>query len=217
MHHVWWRVAVQHGREQWRGRREHGIFDGRLMTRTAWEQVGAAFSQMSRHQVVSTLDPFFSNRQNDFREMVNRLLLDEKSRHQSHFIKRSHAWQTLGVMLVMRYGSIVPENMLRLARSIFRGMMQRHRTPALQCLNLVNDQRTVSITSSDRATDFGRWARLSRGQGQTRRPAAADVSASYYLGGERCIDRQVNERQNGSFGVGILADFINTFAASRAA
>ena len=117
---------------------------------------------MIRHQVVSTLDPFLSSRQNDFREMVARSSLDETSRHQLHFIKRSRAWQTLGVPTVMQYGSIVPDDVRRAARSIFRGIMLSHRTLALHGLILVVDQRMVTVTSSAKATHFRRWGRLSR-------------------------------------------------------
>ncbi|SKC99170.1 Putative transposase DNA-binding domain-containing protein [Burkholderia sp. CF099] len=173
---------------------------------------------MIRHQVVGTLDSFISNRQNDFREMVNRSSVDEKVRHQLHFINRWRAWQTLTVPLVMRDGSTIPDDIRRLARSIFRAVMKRHRLPALRRLNMVVDQRMVSVTPSDKATHFGMWVRLSTlVKGKPVNLPLQTYPHFTTRAGNRALTVQVNQRQDGSFGVGILTDVTDAFAASRAA
>lgn len=59
---IWRRVAVLHGREQWRVFYQRGVLDARLKTCTGYGEVGAAFGQMICHQVVGVLDSFLSNR-----------------------------------------------------------------------------------------------------------------------------------------------------------
>ncbi|MCE4546350.1 zinc ribbon domain-containing protein [Caballeronia sp. PC1] len=216
--HAWRRVAVLHGREQWRRFYQHGVFDARLKTRTGQDQIGAAFVQMIRHQVVGALESYMSNRQNDFSEMVNRSSLDERTRHQLHFINRWRAWQTLSVPLVMRDGSTIPEAVRRLARNLFRAVMKRHRLPALHRVNMVIDQRAVSITPSRNASHFRLWARLSTLDKGKRVDLPLQTYSHFTTrAGNRALTVQVNQRQDGSFGVGILTDVTDAFAASRAA
>ena len=67
---AWRRVAVLHGREQWRIFYQRGTLDARFKSRTGYDQVGTSSGQMARNQVVGVLDSFLSNRQNDFRDLV---------------------------------------------------------------------------------------------------------------------------------------------------
>ncbi|BEU27544.1 hypothetical protein [Paraburkholderia sp. 22B1P] len=57
---AWRRVAVLHGREQWRLFYQRGALDARLRSRTGYDQVGTVFGQMIRKQVVGALDSFLS-------------------------------------------------------------------------------------------------------------------------------------------------------------
>ena len=85
--------------------------------------VGSTYGQMVRHQVVGTLESFLSNRQNDFRGLVQRSSLDAATRHQLHFINRWQAWHTLSTPLTMRDGTVIPDGVRRLARAMFRAVL----------------------------------------------------------------------------------------------
>jgi putative transposase len=78
---AWRRAAVLQGREQWRIFYQRGTLDARLKSRTGFDQVGGAFGQMVRQQVVGVLDSFLSNRQNEFRDLVNRSSLEPSLKH----------------------------------------------------------------------------------------------------------------------------------------
>ncbi|WP_160110089.1 hypothetical protein [Caballeronia choica] len=215
---TWRRIAVLHGCEQWRTFYQRGVLDARLKTRTGYDQVGTSFGQMIRSQVVGVLDSFLSNRQNEFRDLVNRSSLEPSVRHQLHFINRWRAWQTLSVPLTMRDGVIIPNEVRRLARVTFRAVMKRHRRPALHRLNMVVDQRMVSVSPSHTASHFRLWARLSTLE--KRKPVDLPLETYPYFttrAGTRALTVQVNQRSDGLFGVGVLTDVTDAFAASRAA
>lgn len=92
---AWRSAAVLHGREQWRLFHQLGSFNNRFKSKTGYERVGGTFGQMVRSQVVGVLKSFVSNRQNEFRALVENARLDEKVKHQLHFIKTWRAWHTL--------------------------------------------------------------------------------------------------------------------------
>jgi putative transposase len=215
---AWRRVAVLQGREQWRIFFQRGVLDGRLKSRTGYDQVGSAFGPMVRSQVVGVLDSFLSNRQNEFRDLINRSSLEPSLKHQLHFINRWRAWQTLSVPLTMRDGVLVPDEVRSLARTMFRAVMKRHHRPALHRLNMVVDQRMVTVSPSHTASHFRLWARLStleRGK-----PVNLPLQTYPYFttrAGVRALTVQVNQHSDGSFGAGVLTDVTDAFAASRAA
>ncbi|MFL9911432.1 zinc ribbon domain-containing protein [Paraburkholderia sp. RL17-337-BIB-A] len=215
---AWRRVAVVHGREQWKQFYRSGACDARLKSRTGYDRVGAAYGQMIRHQVVGVLESFLSNRQNEFRDLVNRSGVDATVRHQLHFINRWKAWHTLAVPLTMKDGTVIPEDVRRLARAIFRSVMAHHRRPALNRLNMIIDQRMVSVMPARTATHFPLWARLSTLEKGVRVELPLQTYEHHTLrAGTRALTVQVNQRPDGSFGVGILTDVTNAFEASRAA
>ncbi|WP_370887330.1 hypothetical protein [Caballeronia sp. RCC_10] len=82
-------------------------------------------------------------------------------KHQLHFINRRRAWQTLSVPLTMRDGVVISYEVRQLAQVMFRAVMKRHRRPALHRLNMVVDQRMVTVSPSQTASHFRMWARLS--------------------------------------------------------
>jgi len=215
---AWRRVAVLQGREQWQMFYQRGTLDARLKSRTGYDQVGGAFGQMVRRQVVAVLDLFLSNLQNAFRDLVNRSSLEPSVNHQLHFINRWRAWHTLSVSLTMRDGVVIPDDVRRLARNVFRAVMKRHRQPALHRLNMVVDQRAVSVSPAHTSSHFRMWARLSTLDKGKRVNLPLQTYPHFATrAGARALTVQVNQRSDGSFGVGVLTDVTDAFAASRAA
>ncbi|RQZ62260.1 hypothetical protein DIE08_27530 [Burkholderia sp. Bp9004] len=61
----------------------------------------------------------------------------------------------------MRDGVVIPDEVRRLVRVTFRAVVKRHHRPAPHRLNMVVDQRMVSVSPSHTASHFRMWARLS--------------------------------------------------------
>lgn len=213
---VWRKVAVAQAREQWRlifttGRpnKRHNV------SRTGYAVLGTSYGQMVRWQVVGQLESWMANRSNDFRELVNRSSLSPEIKHQLHFINRWQAWYD-PAPLTMKQGGAIPGSVRKLARVLFRHLLQRHRKPDLRRASMFIDQRCVKITPAGESTEFALWARLSTLEKGRR----IDVPLLAYphfeqRQGRRAASVQIVER-DGQLVFGLMTDMADAFAASRA-
>ena len=125
--------------------------------------LGAQRLQMLRFQVVGQLRSFLSNRANDFRDTVLDSSLDETTRHQLLTINKARAWFSREPVRMMS-GALkdenIPDDVRRLARSIMRAVLARHRKPRFHRLNPVIDQRQVSFGPAQSARHGDLWVSL---------------------------------------------------------
>jgi putative transposase len=214
--------AVRLGREQWRLFFETGRFnknfDEDKVTFAA--VVGAANRvQMRRRQVVGQLQGWVSNRVNEFRDTVNRSTLDPATKHMLHTVNVLGAWFSRADVR-MKDGVPIPGDVRKLARSIMRHCMDRHRRPNLARISMRLDHRSGSIARPVKATQDGKvawWIRLST---MTPRKTIAVPLLGHDFHAERpgrvTNGIQVNER-DGRLTFGVVTDMGEVCAASRAA
>lgn len=159
--------AVLLGREQWRLFFESGRFNKNhdVDKKTFVALIGAANRvQMCRWQVVGQLDSWLSNRANEFRDVVNSSSLDPDTRHMLHVINRAGAWFAHKDVVMRDSGEIIPDHIRRLARSIMRHVMGRHRRPDLSRISMRLDHRAASLAipvTADQQGRVGWWVKLS--------------------------------------------------------
>ncbi len=158
---AWRKVAMAQASEQWRlvfttGRtnKKHNV------SRTGYDVIGTSYGQMVRWQVVGQVESWLSNRANEFRDLVHRSSLDTTTKHKLHFINRWQAWYD-PKPLVMKDGSEISAEVRKLARTIFRHLLNRHRKPNLAHASMLIDQRCIKVTPACRSAAFPLWARLS--------------------------------------------------------
>ncbi len=140
--------AVLLGREQWRLFHETGRFNKNHDTdKVTFAAVigSAARVQMCRWQVVGQLDSWLSNRANEFRDAVNGSSLDPDTRHMLHVMNRAGAWFARKDVVMRDTGEIIPDRIRRLARSIMRHVMGRHRRPDLSRISMRLDSRAALL------------------------------------------------------------------------
>ena len=159
--------AVLLGREQWRLFHETGRFDkNHDVDKTTFASViGAANRvQMCRWQVVGQLQSWISNRANEFRDTVNRSSLSPDAKHMLHVVNRMGAWFLRGDVAMRETGKIIPPEVRKLARSIMRHVISRHRRPDLSRISMRLDHRAASLAAPTKATQGGKvgwWVNLS--------------------------------------------------------
>ena len=213
---TWRSVAVVHSHEQWRIFFETGLFNKLTKTTTGNDVIGAAFVQMIRHQVVGNLESFISNRQNEFGSIVTKSSLPDQLKHQLRFINRWKAWFSRAP-LAMKDGSEIPADVRKLARAIMRQRLKRCRKPSLSKINMIVDQRMVTITETKTAKEFPLWLRLSTLE--KGKPISIPLRSHPHFErrvGARALSVQINER-NGHLSFGIMTDVSAELAALRAA
>lgn len=173
---AWSRCAQALGREQWRLFFETGRFDKyHDQDKVTYKAIigSAARVQMCRSAVVGQLQGWVSNRANGFRALVvgyEGAQLPDTTKHMLFVINKRQAWfgRTPIVMPdtadALVASQVIPEDVRRLARSMMRAVMARHRWPNLANLSMVLDMRGGALLPPKRATQNGQvayWARIS--------------------------------------------------------
>lgn len=211
---AWREVAVRQGREQWRlvfttGRpsKRHNV------SKTGYEILGTSYGQMVRWYVAGQIESFLSNRVNEFRQAVNRSSLAREIKHQLHFINSWQAWYDPKT-LCMKDGTVISREVRRLARSIMRHVLSRHRKPNFLRASMIIDQRCVHLTPASRAGAFPLWIRVST----LNKGKRIDIPLQSYpyfeqRQGQRALSVQVVER-NGNLYFGVMTNVADAFAAN---
>lgn len=214
---AWRSVAVAQASEQWRlvfttGRpnKKHNV------SRTGYEVLGTSYGQMVRWQVVGQIESWLSNRANEFRDLVHHSSLDAVTKHQLHFINRWQAWYD-PKPLEMKDGAEIPGSVRKLARTIFRHLLNRHQKPNLSKTSMLIDQRCIKVAQATRSNAFPLWARLSTLDKGKR----IEVPLATYLHfeqrrGKRAASVQIVER-DGQLTFGLMTDIADACAASKEA
>lgn len=217
------RGAVLLGREQWRLFHETGRFNkNHDVDKTTFASViGAANRvQMCRYQVVGQLHGWVSNRANEFRDAVNRSTLPPDTKHMLHVVNRMGAWFLRADVVMRETGEIIPEEVRRLARSIMRHVMSRHRRPDLSRISMRLDHRAARLAAPTKATQGGKvgwWVNLS-----TMKPgqkvAVPLLTYDYHAKrpGRVTNGVQVNLNREGQLTFGVVTDMGEACAKSRA-
>lgn len=213
-------VALAH--EQWRLFFEAGRFnknhDRDKITYSAI--VGAAARvQMARYQVVGALQSWLSNRANEFGDIVSSSSLGDEVKHQLRVINLRKAWFSRAD-LSMKDGTVIPKETRKLARSIMRHVMSRHRRPNLARISMRLDHRVGELSRPVTATQKGKvswWINLSTLQkgSKVKIPLLTNPYHEQRIG-QVSTGIQINER-DGRLTFGVVTDIAEACEASRAA
>ena len=124
-------------------------------------KIGAVRMQMLRYQIVGHLESFIENRANDFRDTVVNSSVDDITRHQLLTINKMHGWFQSGPVFFgktkKKSGVEIPDDIRRLARSVMRAVLARHRQPRFNRLNPWIDQRQSSVSAPAKAMTADLW------------------------------------------------------------
>lgn len=217
------RGAVLLGREQWRLFHETGRFNKNhdVDKTTFAAAIGAANRvQMCRYQVVGQLQGWVSNRANEFRDVVTRSTLPPDTKHMLYVVNRLSAWFLRGDIVMKESGEIIPEDVRRLARSIMRHVMGRHRRPTLSRISMRLDHRAARLARPTEATQAGRvgwWINLSTME-PGKKIAVPLLTYDYHAErpGRVTNGVQVNLNREGQLTFGVVTDMGEACAKSRA-
>jgi putative transposase len=212
---TWRKSASLIGKEHWSSfYREGKINKWYDSSSKSAKILGTGFCQMVNSQVFGVLSSWLSNRQNDFKNIVQKSTLPADTKHMLHIVNKMKAWHKKEVIL--KDGSTISPEIMKLSRKIFGQLCKRHRKPNLKNINMVIDQRGIKLTNAKSAKKFHLWARLStltKGN-----PIWIPLISYEYFErrvGKRALSVQINETVKG-FKLGILTDVTDALAQSRA-
>jgi putative transposase len=211
----WRKSAASIGKEHWNSFYKEGKMESFYRGDSSAEFLGLAHRQMVNSQVFGIFSSWLSNRQNDFKNIVQKSTLPQETKHMLHIINKMKAWHKKEVIL--KDGSIISSEIMKLSRKIFAQICKRHRKPNLRNINMVIDQRRIKLSNAKSSKKFHLWARLST---LTKgKPIWIPLISYEYFerrAGKRALSMQINETFDGEFKIGILTDVTDALAQSRA-
>jgi len=121
------------------------------------------YKQTCQYQVVAVLKSFISNRQSDFTQIVCGSSLNEDAQKKLLYINKYKCWYTKSSFTVLKSKLEIDSDSLRLARWIFRHILNKHRKPSFKHINMALDSKVATITPRDvsKAMSFDYWIQLS--------------------------------------------------------
>lgn len=214
-------MACGAGRVQWRLFFETGATNKYAPAKHLNGACGAAAVQMATAQVQEQIDGWISNRANEFRDLVQGSSLPPDEKHMLHAINRAQAWFSREDFVMRAAGPlkgvVVPGHLRRLARSIMRHGMKRHRRPNLARLSPRLDSRIVTVADATKAQNAPLWASFKLvGRAQRIHVPLHPGEHCRSRGGQRSNTVLLCTDQHG-LSVRLVQDVSEPFAASRAA
>ena len=122
-------------------------------------KLSARYLQTLQYQVVSMLNSYLSNRQNEFKDIVTNSTLNEKTKTQLYYINKYQKWFSDEVIMQKKK---IDNTILKLARAIIKQTFKKNRLPNVKYINMALDSKVVSIMDKDnnKATTFDYWVKL---------------------------------------------------------
>ena len=205
------RLAVQVGRAQWRLFFETGATDNHASAKHLNAICGAAPVQMASYQVQEQIDGWVSNRANEFVDCVKNSSLSDATRKQLYTVNRRQLWFSREAI-----ANVDPEAR-RLARSIMRYVMSKHRRPDLGGISPRLDVRVARVEKPVTAHFADLWAMLRLpNRGHVAIPLRGNPQFDR-RGGELCSVVQLCTDDTNQITVRLVQDMAKPFAALREA
>jgi len=186
--------------------------------------IGAANRvQMCRWQVVGQLQGWISNRANEFRDTVTRRTLPPDVKHMLHTVNLMGAWFARGDVVMRDTGETIPPEVRRLARTIMRHVMSRHRRPDLSHISMRLDHRAAELEKPIKARQGGKvgwWINLATMEKGRKIAIPLLIYKQHRLRRKRGKIANgaliTEDRDSGRLMFGVVTDMGEVYAKSRA-
>ncbi|MEQ8172503.1 MAG: zinc ribbon domain-containing protein, partial [Candidatus Eremiobacterota bacterium] len=159
-------------KKQWELFYKEGNFNKNHPVKEISSAMSERYKQVIAYQVISILDSFISNIQNDFRKIVTRSTISEEERIKLLYINKYKLWfkkevsipacDSKGNRIEDKFDSIDSET-LKLGRVIMKHILSLHRRPTYKHINMALDNKVAVISKKDsnKAHEFDYWIRFS--------------------------------------------------------
>ena len=141
-------------------------------------KLSARYLQTLQYQIVSMLDSYFSNRQNDFKDIVLHSNLDKETKIKLLYINKYKKWFNKKIKL---RGELINPNIIELARTIIKHTFKKNRFPNTKYIHLNLDSKVAKIETKklQGATEFDYWIKLSTLE--KGKPVYLPVKSNHYF------------------------------------
>ena len=191
---------------QWEIFFKEGKFNKNHKIKDIPSKLSQRYKQTCQYQVVSVLNSYISNRQNDFTRIVYRSDLDEDTKFILFVINKSKVWfneKLKKATLKDKNGKVIKElpiekHHYKIARKIIRYTFKRNRFPSFKHISMQLDSKVAKIEKKkeEKAKEFDYWIKLSTIE--KRKPINLPVYKNSYFEekkGKHLNFIQINEKE----------------------
>ena len=137
------KVSDEISNRQWIYFYKNGRFNRDLEVNSIKSKLSQRYRQTAQYQVVSQLDSYIGNRQNDFKDYLKSSNFDKETKIKLYYINRYKKWFCKSVTMQNRE---IEQDILKLSREIIKNTFKKNRTPNLKFCNMALDAKVVEIT-----------------------------------------------------------------------
>ncbi len=137
------KVSDEISKKQWIYFYKNGKFNRDLEVNSIKSELSQRYRQIAQYQVVSQLDSYIGNRQNDFKSYITNSHFDKDTKIKLYYINRYKKWFYESVKMKDKE---IEQNILKLSRTIIKNIFKKNRKPNLKFCNMALDAKVVEIT-----------------------------------------------------------------------
>ncbi len=139
------KVSDEISKRQWIYFYKNGKFNRDLEVNSIKSELSQRYRQTAQYQVVSQLDSYIGNRQNDFKSYITNSHFDKDTKIKLYYINRYKKWFCESVKMKDKE---IEQNILKLSRTIIKNIFKKNRKPNLKFCNMALDAKVVEITAN---------------------------------------------------------------------
>ena len=123
-------------------------------------RLSARYLQTLQYQIVSMLEGYLSNRQNDFKDIVIHSNLDEEAKIKLLYINKHKKWFSKKIKIKK---NLIEPDILKLARTIIKQTFKKNKFPNTKHIHLNLDSKVAKVETKkeNKAKEFDYWIKLS--------------------------------------------------------
>jgi len=137
------KVSHEISKKQWTNLYKEGKFNRNLEINSINSKLSKRYRQTAQYQVVSQLDSYIGNRQNDFKTYIKNSNFSQEMKIELYYINKYKKWFNTSVIMK---NIEIESSTIKLSRKIIKNIFKNNKKPNLRYCNMALDAKVVEIT-----------------------------------------------------------------------
>ena len=136
-------TSVEISNRQWIHFYKNGKFNRDLKIDTIKSKLSKRYKQTAQYQVVSGLESYLGNRQNEFKDYLKNSNFDSDTKTKLYYINRYKKWFHSSIKM---QGEEIDQDIIKLSRRIIKNIFKKNKKPNFKFCNMALDAKVMEIT-----------------------------------------------------------------------
>jgi len=137
------KVSHEISKRQWINLYKEGKFNRNLKINSINSKLSKRYRQTAQYQVVSQLDSYIGNRQNNFKTYIKNSNFSQEMKIELYYINKYKKWFNTSVIMK---DIEIESSTIKLSRKIIKNIFKKNKKPNLRYCNMALDAKVVEIT-----------------------------------------------------------------------